>query len=90
MGLLLLQDCARHKDREVAVLDSQLLDSFVQPVTDVLPDRERPGTQNVAATHVIVLDHLSFSDYLNMQTDIKWLFEVLIGFKPFVVARRKL
>lgn len=65
MGLLLLQDGARHEDREVAVLDSQILDSLVQPVSNVLPDRERPGTQNVAATHIVVLDQFSFGDHLN-------------------------
>ncbi|MPC32823.1 hypothetical protein E2C01_026154 [Portunus trituberculatus] len=55
---------AGHKEWEIGVFHAQLLDLAVQEGPDGVPDGEGPGPQDVAAGHVVVLNHLCFSDHL--------------------------
>lgn len=62
--LLLLQNSGRHKHGEVGVLDAQLLDLDVEPLLDLLPHKVGGGSHDVAAGHVVVVQHLSLGDNL--------------------------
>ena len=64
MLLLFLQRGLRHEDGEVAVLKADLFYGVVKPLADALPDAERPGPEDVASGHVVVLDHLRLGDHL--------------------------
>lgn len=64
MGLFFLQGGLRNKHGEVAVLHAQLLDLTVKEVFNGLPDGEGPGPQHIAATDIIILDHLCFGNDL--------------------------
>ena len=64
MGLLLFQGTLGYKDGEVAVFYAHFLDLLVKEILDLLPDGEWPGTQDVAATNVVVLNQLWLCDYL--------------------------
>lgn len=55
--LLRLQGALGHEHGEVAVLHAQLLDLGVEEVLDGLPDGKGPGTEDVAATHIVVFNH---------------------------------
>jgi len=62
--LLLLKGSVRHEHREVRVFHTELLDLTVEELLDALPDVVGPGAQDVAAAHVVVLDHLRLGDDL--------------------------
>lgn len=58
VGLFLLQGSLRDEHGEVAVLHTQFLNFSVKEFFNGLPDGEGPWPQDIAATHVIVLNHL--------------------------------
>lgn len=78
--LLSLQVCLRDEERERTILDSHLLDPFIEPSSDVLPDEigrwlvklalgQATGTdyaylQDEAARDVIVLQHVTLGENL--------------------------
>lgn len=64
--LLGLQGVLAHEEGEIRVLDTELLDLVVEPALDLLPDRIRPGAQNVATRNVTVINHLAESDGLRV------------------------
>lgn len=64
MGFFLLQGGLRDEHGEVAVLHTHFLNLPVKEVFNGLPDGEGPGPQHIAATNIIVLNHLGLSDDL--------------------------
>lgn len=66
VGLFFLEHTARYEDGEVAVLDANFLDLSIQPGLDCLPNCKGPGSEDVAAAYVVVLDHLSLGDHLRV------------------------
>ena len=70
MGLFLLQGGLRDEHWEVAVLHAEFLNLPVKEVFNGLPDGEGPGPQHVAATNIVVLNHLCFSDDLEGSSNI--------------------
>mmetsp|Transcript_40594 Transcript_40594/g.99693 ORF Transcript_40594/g.99693 Transcript_40594/m.99693 type:complete len:211 (+) Transcript_40594:1340-1972(+) len=64
MILLSLEGLLGHKHREVAPLHAHLLDLAVKKELDVLPNRVGPRAEDVAAAHVVVVDHLTPGDYI--------------------------
>ena len=63
--LLSFKSVCRDEHREVAVLKAEFLDLGVKPVWDALPDAERPRPQDVAATDVVILNHLRLRYHLH-------------------------
>lgn len=64
VSLLSLQGLIGDKDRKIGIADSQLLDLLVKEGLDKLPDRISPGTENVTARDVVVLNEFSFQNNL--------------------------
>mmetsp|Transcript_77439 Transcript_77439/g.185623 ORF Transcript_77439/g.185623 Transcript_77439/m.185623 type:complete len:295 (-) Transcript_77439:581-1465(-) len=60
----LLHVALRDEHWEVAVLYPQELDLAVKPPLDLLPEFVRPGPQDEAAFHWVLLDKLTFPDHL--------------------------
>lgn len=54
--LLLLESAGGDKHGEVGVLDTELLNLDVEPGLDLLPDRVRLGSEDVATRDVVVAD----------------------------------
>lgn len=71
VGLFLLQGGLGDKHGEVAVLHTQFLNLTVKEVFNGFPDGKGPGTQHIAATDIIILNHLSFSDDLWGSSNIR-------------------
>jgi len=69
MFFLGLQRISRDEHRKVAVLKAELLDLGIKPVGDALPDAERPRTQHVTSTDIIVLDHFGLCYDLRTVSD---------------------
>lgn len=78
MGLFLLEHTARHKDGEVTILHSNLLDLSIKPGLNGLPNSVGPGTEDVAAADIVILDHLSLGDHLRVPVGQVFL---LLGLK---------
>lgn len=80
MSLFTFQSSVTDKHGEITVFDSKFLDSTVEPLLEMLnvtgkkykrnlnelPDGIRPWTKNVTTRHIIILDHLCFSDNLHI------------------------
>uniref|UniRef100_A0A182KI67 Uncharacterized protein n=1 Tax=Anopheles christyi TaxID=43041 RepID=A0A182KI67_9DIPT len=64
--LFTLERGARNKDREVALLHTELCYFRIEPVPNRLPDGKRPVAQNVTPRHVIVLDHFTLGNDLRV------------------------
>lgn len=64
MRLFLLQGSLRNEHGEVAVLHTQFLNLTVKEVFNGFPDGVGPGPQHITAAHIIILNHLCFSDDL--------------------------
>mmetsp|Transcript_13927 Transcript_13927/g.32657 ORF Transcript_13927/g.32657 Transcript_13927/m.32657 type:complete len:275 (-) Transcript_13927:484-1308(-) len=62
--LLLLHVALRDEHREVAILDPKLLDVYIEPLLNELPDPVGPRPQNEAALHRILLNQLRFHNHL--------------------------
>mmetsp|Transcript_36659 Transcript_36659/g.77819 ORF Transcript_36659/g.77819 Transcript_36659/m.77819 type:complete len:307 (+) Transcript_36659:821-1741(+) len=64
--LFRLQSPLGDEQRKIRVLYAQLLDLTVKPLLDLLPNEESPGSEDVAAGHLIVLDHLRTDNHLGV------------------------
>lgn len=64
MLLLLVELCRADEHREVGIFNVLGADEVVKVALNLLPDEIGPGTKDVAAGHLIVLDELGFRDYL--------------------------
>lgn len=56
----------RNKDGEVAILDAHSSDLLADVVADGVPHGVGPRPQDVAARHVVVLNHLPLGDHLRV------------------------
>mmetsp|Transcript_19844 Transcript_19844/g.45749 ORF Transcript_19844/g.45749 Transcript_19844/m.45749 type:complete len:235 (+) Transcript_19844:1440-2144(+) len=81
--LLCLQLALRDEHGEVAVLHAERLDLAVEEIADRVPDRVRPGPEDVAARDVVELDHLRLDDDLLVPLGEVALLRVL---EPFGVG----
>ena len=79
MRLLLLQSGLRYEHRKVTVLKAELLNLGIKPLLNRFPDPEGPRTEDVTATHVVVLDHLSFCDHL--KENIYNIIQIMKGYE---------
>ena len=66
MILLLVKRCFRHKHWEVTVLNTELFDSSIEELCNLLPNVESIRSEDVASWNFVVLNHLGFRDHLRI------------------------